>query len=541
MFFVGSAFVTAEVYSSKCSPNTPLQLGAWESRLGGYDERDVVLEGIASGFRLGVTQPDVPRAAAGSKLDEVVRKKLDSELESGRILGPFAVPPVADLQISPVMTVEKKEKGKFRMIHNLSAPYGRSVNDAIPGDVKSVSYCRLTDVVDLILRTGGGHFMSKTDIKDAFRICPIHRDDWKWLGMKVGNSYLVDTVLPMGCGSSCAVFQTLTRAICWMAEREMPGLQIFGYLDDFLLCSKDFQSAERHLSAFKDLCVQLGVPLAGDKTEGPSRQMVFLGIGIDTVRCELYLHEERRESAIKKLRAFVRKRSAMRKEWQSLVGTLSFLSSVVLPGKAFMSRVSERLKSDKRWIANDAMVKLDLKSWVSFIEGGMFRPFKMMDSLAVPKHHIFTDASGSLGYGAWYTSRWFYGCWDSDWWCRQNIMLLELYPIWVALQLWSDHLKDSCILVHTDNQALVAVLMSRRTNLRPANAMLRDISLQCMVHNILMRVEYISSGENYLADALSRLQVEEFLQRSRGFVEGRPETVPEGLQQRSCRAMLEEF
>ena len=160
------------------------------------------------------------------------------------------------------------------MIHNLFALRGSSLNEAIPESSKSVSYCKISDVVDLLLQP---HmkvaFLSKIDLKDAFRMIPIHKSDWHFLGIKVDNLYYIDTVLPMGCGTSCAIFQRITRSLCWLAMKKIPEVSVFGYLDDFLLVSKDKRSADKHLEAFIRICEDLRMPIAEEKTVGPVQSL----------------------------------------------------------------------------------------------------------------------------------------------------------------------------------------------------------------------------------------------------------------------------
>ena len=69
-----------------------------------------------------------------------------------------------------------------------------------------------------------------------------------------------------------------------------------------------------------------------------------------------------------------------------------------------------------------------------------------------------TDSSGSIGYGAVLGPDWFDGTWDDAWWTSQNIVLLELYPIFAALHIWRHQISDSCLLIKTDNMALVSIL-----------------------------------------------------------------------------------
>lgn len=502
----------------------------WEKRLKGYPEASYLIQGIETGFRLGICEGKKTWSARPSKVNGTVLSKLAEEVTKKRVLGPFPTPPLPNLHTSPITAIEKKKRGTFRLIHNLSAPRGGSVNDAIPDHLKSVNYCYVQDVVQHILQSGAnGQYMSKLDIKEAFRIVPVHPMDWKWLGMHINGSYYIDTTLPMGCSTSCSIFQAITRALCWMARQRMPDITIFGYLDDFLIVSKDRDAALLHMEGFCELCDTLGIPLAGEKTVGPTTRLTFLGIGIDTLECRLFLDNDKRIDALEKIEDFMSRRNQRRLQWQSLVGTLSFLSQVVLPGRAFMSRISSKLGSTKHWIHVDEYTKDDLRSWAVFIKSEMFKPFRMLDVTAHPTIHIFTDASGSLGFGAIMGSSWFYGAWDDSWWSQQNIMLLELFPICLSIQLWGEGLRDACIMIHTDNQSVIPALLNRSSKLRSVNRLLRDISLASMQYNILIQAVHIPGVDNYLADLLSRLQVPTFHRLAGGIMNPAPTIIPRNL------------
>jgi hypothetical protein len=90
------------------------------------------VEGITNGFDLGVTQGEkLSPARMKVGVSSVLRDKIMDEVSRGRVMGPFKTPPVEDFQISPLLVVAKKTPGSFRLIHNLSAPRGGSVNEAI--------------------------------------------------------------------------------------------------------------------------------------------------------------------------------------------------------------------------------------------------------------------------------------------------------------------------------------------------------------------------------------------------------------------------
>ena len=76
--------------------------------------------------------------------------------------------------------------------------------------------------------------MTKTDIKSAFCIIPIHPDDYHLQGMTWNNSYFFDRCLPMGCSSSCAIFEAFSTALEWLAKHCLCASGVLHILDDFL-------------------------------------------------------------------------------------------------------------------------------------------------------------------------------------------------------------------------------------------------------------------------------------------------------------------
>ena len=52
---------------------------------------------------------------------------------------------------------------------DLSFPQGASVNDGIDGIDFPLSYSRVDDAIDFIVREGRGMLLAKVDIRDAYR------------------------------------------------------------------------------------------------------------------------------------------------------------------------------------------------------------------------------------------------------------------------------------------------------------------------------------------------------------------------------------
>ena len=210
-----------------------------------------------------------------------VEIKIRKELEAGRLAGPFPIPPLSPFCISPLGVVPKKNPGEFRLIHHLSYPKGCSVNDGISSEYTSVSYATISDAIQQIKLAGAGCFLSKTDIKNAFRIIPILPQGYYLLGMKWQGMYYYDRSMPMGCSSSCKTFETFSSALKWIAQNKLHIRHILHLLDDILIIAPSYQLCQAQLSLFVDLCSYLGVSIAPEKTRGPSTTLCFAGDELD--------------------------------------------------------------------------------------------------------------------------------------------------------------------------------------------------------------------------------------------------------------------
>lgn len=86
---------------------------------------------------------------------------------------------------------------------------------------------------------------------------------------------------------------------------------------------------------------------------------------------------------------------------------------------------------------------------------------------------LFTNVSGSLGYGGFFQNRWFQGQWlPSQQLGQPGISTLwqELYAINVACHLWGALWTSKCIQFYCDNQGVLEVINSRRSKV-PGNGL----------------------------------------------------------------------
>ena len=81
------------------------------------------------------------------------------------------------------MIPKKNKPRKWHLIVNLSSSGGFSVNDGISQEHSSLRYACLDHLASLVNSVGRGALLGKADIKEAYRLIPIHPHDQHLLGV----------------------------------------------------------------------------------------------------------------------------------------------------------------------------------------------------------------------------------------------------------------------------------------------------------------------------------------------------------------------
>ena len=444
---------------------------------------------------------------------DITYAKIDKELSLDRVAGPFINPPFDNFRSSPIGIVPKKQQNEWRLIHHLSYPDDLSVNDGIPNEHRSVCYASVQDAIFNIKRVGQGCYLAKSDIKSAFRLVPVHPSQYHLLGFKWDGLYYHDKCLAMGGASSCQIFEAFSTSIEWILENKLKTNKVHHILDDFLFVNKSHNSCLFDLQRFESLCENLGVPINKDKTEGPATTLTFAGIELDTIEMVARLPPEKIEKGLSLIQVVCKKKKMTLRQLQSIIGFLNFACSVILPGRPFLRSLIDLTRgvSLPHWhIRINSQVRADLALWESFFREYNGVSFFINDfwetNLTLGLH---TDASSVLGFGAVFGSHWFHGTWNESW-LRQNIAVLELYPIVIALEIWAQEFKAKRIHFVCDNKAVVDVLNAKTSQHKMIMVLLRRLTLTCLKYNILYRAVHIQGKQNVLPDLLSRQQVDKF-------------------------------
>ena len=407
-------------------------------------------EGARIGYE-GERKPTMARNLPSARQNqEKVAKNLSKEVELGRTAGPFSEPPFPNLQMSPLGIIPKKNSEKFRKIFHLSYPKsGDSINSGINKEEFSLQYSTTDQAISSIQALGNGTLMAKTDIESAFRLFPVHPEDWELLGMKWDGQYYFDKVLPFGLRSAPYLFNQLSEGLEWILLNKCGISFVAHFLDDFLIMEPptpgDDLPLEGRISLSSMLLTfkGLNIPLSAGKTQGTTTKLEFLGITLDSVLMQASLPEDKVLRLQEELKMWSTRRKATLKELQSLIGSLNFACKVVPPGRAFLQRIINLtigISKPHHHIKLNKAFYGDINMWQNFVEHwNCKQSFLNATWDTSTSLHLFTDASGTIGYGGIHGKQWFQGKWEEHQTLGAegiSINWQELYAIVVACRIW---------------------------------------------------------------------------------------------------------
>ena len=195
------------------------------------------------------------------------------------------------IHISPLGIIHKKNKpAKWWMIVDLSAPNSASVNDDVSVETSTFSYPSIDHLSSLVIPKGKGTWLVKADIKEAYRMIPIHPHDRYLLGMTWQGTVYTERRLPFGQRPTPKIFSAVADILQFTLVNK--GIShCLHYLDDFILVANSLEEAETQKQCLVATFNDLQVPLEPSKLEGPATCLTFLGIEVDTALLQLRLPE----------------------------------------------------------------------------------------------------------------------------------------------------------------------------------------------------------------------------------------------------------
>ena len=452
--------------------------------------------GIQSGFRIGFDRSkrlsnctNNHQSVKDNKMvveSYVMREVANSKLSPSAMKG---------IHCSPIGIIPKPHQpGKYRLIVDLSAPQCSSINDGVPTELCSLHYASVEQAVELVKLCGPGALMAKLDLQSAYRMVPVHPQDQSLLGIEWDSRIYIDKALPFGLRSAQKLFTAVADALAWAMICN--GLSSFlHYLDDFFFCAPKVSTrCQDALGIAVPLCLQLGLPVAPQKVEGPCSVLTFMQTRATTTEWSA-------------------KRSVTKQQLQGLIGHLNFAAKVVKPGRLFTRELFNTMTIPKRsfhLVRLNSACRADIAWWSLFLKdwnGISFFPTFPQGITVV------SDASGKWGCGAFVKEslHWFQVQWPEDW-EKVNIAVKELIPIVVSAAIWGKSWSRTRIKILSDNMAVVHALSSFKAPKDPHLAhLVRCLFFFSAHYGFEHDARHILGKDNQGADALSRDNSSNFL------------------------------
>ena len=428
---------------------------------------------------------------------------IESEVKKGRIKEVTSLP--HHYFCSPIGVVPKLSDGVqtgWRTIFDLSAPRGRSVNDAIPQTYGSITYETTQDAIRLVAQAGRGAIMMKRDLKSAFRHIPICASDhwlmlFEWLGR-----YYVDMFLPFGLRTAPRIFNLFSEALHWVFET-LRGWNLTHYLDDFLIVFPPDTDITAYSRQFDEVLTVMGLTKAVEKdSDGPV--VTHLGFEFDSMNMEVRLPPNKKTRALRAVEHLMNASSVSFAALEEILGFLSHCCQVVPLGRTFLrqlfrllDRKTNRLPSRRSRIT--PAVRKDLRWWMYFLTSWSSVSIIQLSRVT---HDVATDASGVKGIGGVYRRRLFSERIPSRH-STKHINWKEMFAILHAFILWHKEWAGGHVRLACDNKVAVSAI-NKRSVYGNAILPLQTILLIAAVFNIDLSAFWVPSGENIVADSASR-------------------------------------
>ena len=430
---------------------------------------------------------------------------LQEEMAHGAILGPFKDPPFNQLHVSPFMTREKVDSDKRRVIIDLSFPSGHSVNDGVISETYLGTPFLLTlptidDITSKIVKLGRGSLLYKIDVSRAFRHVKIDPRDYSLLGLKL-QDYFIDTCLPFGFRHGSAIFQRLSDAVRHFMSQK--GFQVTNYIDD-VIGHATVSQAGPSFQILKALLKELGFALCNKKIVPPTTKCTCLGIDLDTEKFEASIPRDKLEKILSVCFQWKDRVSCKKRELQSLLGSLLYISKCVHSSRPFLNRMLDLLRASNKQesVSLNEEFQRDLNWFCEFLpdfNGSAFFKHDQIDG------EIELDACLE-GLGAIYNN-YIYAIPIPKGFMQMGIVHLEMLNILVALRVWATQWATKTISVKCDNQVVVSILQSGKTRDPLLAAICRNISMETAKADIRLRTIHIPGKVNIIADSLSRFHM----------------------------------
>ena len=320
-------------------------------------------------------EPNTPSAAVHG---EIFTDNLAFWIRKGFVAGPFTYPPSAGTRCNSMIAVE--QKGKIRIIMNMSAPQGQSLNDSIDETrLEKVEMSSAKKYGYSIIDCGVGARMWKWDWDHAYKNIPAPLSEHRLQGFRWLGKYFIETQQVFGSKSAVSAFDRLGHTIADMAAATagLPSAFMHRTLDDLpIVTPADSNLGTQFAAAYTGICKRIGASLAKncpdkEKAFEDSTTGTVLGIKFDTNNLTWSLPAPKAARTLLQISAPFHGLPVSLKQTEKLVGLLNDIAQMCPVLKGFKHNILQLLQSfngnESVLLTPTDATRQDLRIWAAAV------------------------------------------------------------------------------------------------------------------------------------------------------------------------------
>ena len=503
-------------------------------------------------------------------------------LLKGGVTGPCGTSPFPLPMLCPLMTAPKKPSSRRAVYDGTFGEYSlnnATPSEYYMGIKCEYSYPRIADFQQMVLKSGRGCYMWKRDLARYYLQLPLDPTEYRYAcaiwrgllfffvalmfglrhsglqGQKVTNAVAwihrnkgLEYIIPSDQGLNTSSINTTTKVVHPVMATDPSSQQpsdtgtsmstqsihpaiapnldpdrplpynCVNYSDDMAGCEAGLHKAKASFGSLGKLLGELGLEESSEKACPPSTCMVFLGVEFDSEKLIMRVPGEKIQELRSELGVWERRTTSTRRELQSIIGKLFWVSKMVRHSRPFIGRLLQQLRAtqgtpDSKRTPLSSECRKDILWWSQYMRtfNGVNAIVNDEDSqqplelLISSSFKVYAGDANLWGGGGWY---------EDEYWSREFPDFLKAVEIpvhikefWVLIAscwVWGDKWSGCPVYLFCDNSSVVDSANLQKPRDPDMNSLLREyLYVVCLkkFHPIVRRVD---TKSNFLADHISR-------------------------------------
>jgi hypothetical protein len=464
-------------------------------------------------------------------------------IHKGFALGPFKRDQIPkNAKISSIMC-RPKPNGSARVILNLSAPKGQSVNDGIDNKYFPATMSSTEKWLCVLNKAGQGCNIVKIDWSDAYKHVAVTPQDvclqyFSWLGM-----FFAELCLIFGASSSAGIFDRTAKLIITIVIflSGFPKHMICQHLDDTVAAAPAADNSIYEFDKmFQQVAERVGISLAPrddpDKSFAPCTAGTVLGVFYDTEKWIWKIPDQKLIRLLQLIYDIMDKHVIEAHLIESLAGKIINIKCLIPESRFHISELMnavKKVRAGELTIVNSIDLKNQLDYWRIILpacNGHM--PIPNLDNI-FPQWalNFYTDAAGGSQFSNWrglgmvYDDGWCYLPWPKKIYLGKRdfngkilgkkLSFLEILGPLLVLCSAPKACAGKNVIVWIDNSGAVEIWKKGySSNCNLCTTVVKAIAFIASHLNCRLDVQKIlrcSSNESLMADNISKGDFKSFL------------------------------